>query len=450
MTAISAKSTSPRFYEGYVLLSQLLYSPDLLETKKPELRPPFTFLTEGDPQAIRQKGQDAEDELDKCDPDFGAKFIPNLGRIVEDTTLKWVVDRQEAAISGKAHIPYFIYPSFEIVLVGPEYLVENLQADCSLWLHLFPDGIIYILIGVHWQAANGLGTSHLVDFLQHLSPTDPNKQVRYRSTHGGGNTYGDAPDLARMWANNLWRELLREGAERSELQPAGSGRIIYLYDVRPQLDRKKHTCEMAGIATLNPRWELFDDETAKTKATKNFGQHRGDWNILGRWQIVLYTPLLQARGSDKRGSKRRRARRTFMWKVASADNLARSHAFLYSHFADKLVKATHQILRAEHEGREWLENFFTLDFVDTGLVGYLRDLLSFRHNTRNNEDLYVLPSYQRKVYAKTATDLSIRQERQRLARNLVDFLERAREWESGLFTTVVGLSDLLGKAIKCL
>lgn len=333
-------------------------------------------------------------------PQSGRLFLQRFGHLFDkgahssSRRVDWVPQDLNGAISGVPFYPLLVERSWGLSFVDPPEFRKHFGMQVRLRFHLYRQGIavVALVARIHSRKKSG-NLDRLIHLLKHFSPAGRHKEARFDAGPLG---LRNAPisQIVQAAAQQLAEALYRPGQVPQPIPASHNGRVLHIYRATPSLTPERHAIPIFALYNLHSAWRDMDLSRVESKIASDFGWYKGDWNLVQGPQVLLYTPSK---------SKKRRARRLFMWKVIAAVELALGQELLLQR-----IPAEMRIAQQKSD-RDYQEHLSTL----------AGDVQLFSRAA--------LPSYQRKVFALVAKRLHLAEKRAQLEKSLAGLAKETKK-----------------------
>jgi len=281
--------------------------------------------------------------------------IPNIGVLCEPSLTMWPEPKWRFSAWGR---PRFLKANgwrFEWLPDVPLPAGTNLST--SLFVHLYPLGIVSVGLSTAVGSDSGLGIDDFTVLLKRMTPSETvqtAKQpwLRIVTPQAFAGMEVSLDRLARLILGEMQKTLfempdsaqvvyMKNEPGKAHLRGQNGG-VIELVRVDPQaFDRSRHAAGVRGIVIMRPGWQDVEaSRLAKYQAAMSWTGRPSAWHYAGGLNTILWNNTAV---SERRG---RRGRRGYVWRVEAVSELARLEKVLYEYSRDFVVKPAYdQLLR---------------------------------------------------------------------------------------------------------
>jgi hypothetical protein len=442
-------SVALKIHQAYIVQSALFYFPSFLE--HPEaLIEPLRFLAQGDMQALMEREDLGFDwTLLQAQPSYDSPFVRRVGPILDplaqftsglgddwDTQAGgWLLPPLRAPHSQRGHLPYLVPANWSFRLLNPPDGYPKFHVRPALKLHIFPYGVVDVLLCTEFFSQLGLNVTQFVRLVNGLS------HVRQRRGRGAvfevasANSVGKAhpklntSEILVTLADTLNRVLFEREMPppcREDPLDAPLAIALFLSQTRPLLSPADHAAQIYGLATGKEDWQSIDPEYAKPYARSSYGMLKEDYIRLGRLHSVVQ--VVQP--------KHRAGKRELYWSLLSRIQLARVEAFLYTLYGRQLNSLWREHQKDSQKAWEAFKHWLSMKdgYMPNGdLFFFWDDLIQFSSQPQRGHS---------NVYERAAALAGVEKQRKAFAEEFAAFMRYGLQAEPRLFTAWKRLSPL--------
>lgn len=411
---------------------------------------PLRFLARGDVQTLIEQedaGFDWQRLLDW--PGYNSLFIRRIGAVVDpqpklpwnreddwDTQADdWLLPRLEAPHTGRGHLPYLVSANWSFRLINPPEGWPAFHLRPKLKLHIFPYGVVDVLLCTEFFSKKGLDVSQFTQMVNGLSHVRRRRgrgavfQVANANSVGQAHPQLNTSEIMGDVADTLNRGLFEAPQPSPEIQDpryATLSVLLFLNEIDEPFSPTDRAAEMCGLVTGNEHWSRIASKRAEPYAASDYGLYEGDYIKWGRLHSVVRIDCPQ----------RREARRRFYWSLLSRIQLARIEAFLFRRYASQLNDLWREHQEDQQKAWEAFKRWLSMreDYMPEGdQFFFWDDLLGFSDQPLGGH---------RKVYRQAAALADGEGQRKAFVEELSKFIKYGQQMEPRLLTAWKRLSPL--------
>jgi hypothetical protein len=434
-----------KIHQAYIVQSSLLYFPAFLEDPKALLEP-LRFLAQGDMRALRERKElKAVRRRIQGRPHGKSPFIRFIGpilnplakyraRSVDDEAPwrnVWSIPTIQAPHTQRGHLPYLVPANWSLRLVEPAASWPRFHLRPRLKLHVFPYGLIDILLCTEFSSQQGLDVSQFVPLVNGLSHVRSTREldVAFEVTNAKLSFQRNALGIMQEVGSTLQEKLFNKGNQplhRQDAQDAPLAVVLFLNRIDPSLMPADHAAQICGLVTGDEHWKRLAPDYVEPYAERDYGKYQGDFIKLGRLQSVVSIAEPRHRGG----------RRLLYWKMLSRIQLARVEAFLFSLYTNRLKEIWCQAQQDNQRAWEAFKHWVSMkdDYMpQTSLFFFWDDLVGFSRQPLGGHS---------KVYERAAELAGVEERKKAFAEELSAFMKYGLQTEPRLLTAWKRLSPL--------
>lgn len=428
-----------KIHQAYIVQSSLLYFPAFLEDLKALLKP-LRFLAQGDMRSLRERKElKAVRRRIQGKPHGKSPFIRFIGPILNPLAKSkvrsvddeapwekvWSIPTIKAAHTQRGHLPYLVPANWSFRLAEPPAGWPRFRIRPTLKLHIFPYGVIDILLCTEFSSQQGLDMSQfiqLVNSLSHIRATRE-QNVVFDVTNAKLSFRRNTLGIMQEVGSTLREKLFEKGNQPLHRQDPRDAHtplavVLFLNQTDPPLSPADHATQICGLVTGDERWEKIAHDYAEPYAKRDYGKYAGDFIKWGRLHSVVSVVEPRHRGG----------RRLLYWKMLSRIQLARVEAFLFSLYVERLNKIWREQQQDNQRAWEAFKHWASMkdDYMPQASLFYFwDDLLGFSRQPLGGHN---------RVYEQAAALASVEERKKAFAEELSAFMKYGLQTEPQLLT----------------